>query len=663
MQEMMRVPRLALAGLAGFLAVAALIGLWATPAAGQRGPGPMESALAAARAGSWDNAAAIAGRAGPAGPVLIEWQRLRAGAGDLAAALAFQEAHPDWPGLSLLRRRSEAEAETAPARDVLRFFDLAPPQTVTGALAYAQALVADGRADMASAMLAAFWRSEPLSEADEARLLAGFGAALAPHHPARLEMLLWRGDGAAAERLLPRVSADLAALARARIALRAGRDGVNALIDAVPAALADVPGLAHDRFLWRQRAGRSDSAVELLLERSDSAARLGRPEAWAGQRRNLTRIRMRAGQAAEAYMIASSHQLHEGAAYADLEWLAGYVALSYLNDPALALDHFQRLRMAVSGPISLGRAGYWIGRAQEALGDAEAAQLAYAQAAEHQTSFYGLLAAERAGIGFDPALAAPVPAGLARWQEAEFTGRTLFQAGVLALNAGDLALARQLLVHLAAGLDDTAVAQLGQMALDLQEPHLAVMIGKEAAGRGLVLPGPYYALHPLKDLGLPTAPEMALAIARRESEFNPAVVSGAGALGLMQLMPATAAEMAGKLGLEHDPGRVLSDPVYNARLGGAYLAELAARFDGNVVLVSAAYNAGPSRPLRWMSEMGDPRQTGVDMIDWIEHLPFAETRNYVMRVTESLPIYRARLGLDPHPVPFSQELTGRSLLR
>ena len=167
----------------------------------------------------------------------------------------------------------------------------------------------------------------------------------------------------------------------------------------------------------------------------------------------------------------------------------------------------------------------------------------------------------------------------------------------------------------------------------------------------------------MREMGLPVPMELAKAIARRESEFNPVVVSGAGAQGLMQLMPGTAAEVARDLGLEHDAGRVLSDWAYNARLGSGYLARLGADFSGNIVLVSAAYNAGPSRPTRWMAEQGDPRGASEEaVVDWIEHIPFTETRNYVMRVAESLPIYRARLGREPHPVPFSRELAGSTVL-
>ena len=192
------------------------------------------------------------------------------------------------------------------------------------------------------------------------------------------------------------------------------------------------------------------------------------------------------------------------------------------------------------------------------------------------------------------------------------------------------------------------------------------MIGKRVAKRGIVLPAAYYALHPMHRMNLPIAPEMALSIARRESEFDPVVTSGVGARGLMQIMPDTAREVARGLGInDHSTDRLLLDWDYNAKLGSSFLSTLAGRFGGNVVMISAAYNAGPSRPNRWMQERGDPRGSDsltFDMIDWIEHIPFNETHNYVMRVTESLPIYRARLGLDPLPLPFSKELAGDTLL-
>jgi soluble lytic murein transglycosylase len=178
-----------------------------------------------------------------------------------------------------------------------------------------------------------------------------------------------------------------------------------------------------------------------------------------------------------------------------------------------------------------------------------------------------------------------------------------------------------------------------------------------------VLPEAYYPVHPVAELDLPMAKEMTLAIARRESEFNPTIISGAGARGLMQVMPQTAKRVAAKLGIlrGHRTDRLTGEWRYNARLGAHYLAGLAAEFGGNVVLMSAGYNAGPGRPRRWIEDFGDPRSGRVDVVDWIESIPFSETRNYVMRVTESLPIYRARLGKPALPIPFTQELKGSTL--
>lgn len=624
-------------------------------------PQPLASALSAMRSGNWENAAQVAQRAGPEAATLIEWHRLRAGQGRPEDVLSFLSQNADWPGLALLRRRSESGFVSASDAQVMQFFKDQPPQTGVGLLRYAAALTQSGQQAEAQARLVEGWKTLSLDRLEHETFLAQHGALIAPHHSARLDMTLWRGLTGEAERMLSLVSADERALARARLALKAQQDGVNALIDAVPASLQTNPGLAYDRFNWRIQKGLTDSAMSLLLERSAAADALGEPQRWAGWRAYLARAQMRAGQTETAYRLASSHRLAEGSSYADLEWLAGYIALTYMNDTDLALDHFQRFRMAVSTPISLGRAGYWIGRAQEKAGDAEAAAQAYAEGAQFQTSFYGLLAAERAGIGSDPSLTGAVPPP--DWRSAAFTQSSVFRAGQLLLRAGEANLAEQFFTHLAESLDEVGLAQLGEMAIDLNEPHLAVMVGKAAANQGVTLPRPYYALHPMQEMRLPVPMELAKAIARRESEFDPGVVSGAGAQGLMQLMPGTAAEVARDLGLTHQAGRVLSDWRYNAQLGSGYLARLGADFGGNVVMVSAAYNAGPSRPIRWMADQGDPRGAAAEaVIDWIEHIPFTETRNYVMRVAESLPIYRARLGRDPHPVPFSAELAGSTVL-
>jgi soluble lytic murein transglycosylase len=639
--------------LVGFLAVwwAALPASATTPEARA-----LSAAMNAVRAGDWDKAAAEARRAGALGRDVVEWHRLRAGRGGFDEAADFLARNPDWPGLDYLRRQSERSVPLGRrAEEVVAFFRNAPPQTGGGSLALAAALESLGRKAEAEAQIVLAWRTQRMSAGDEALALERYRPLLRPHHEARLDMLLWENETAGVERMLPRVSDGWQRLARARTTLRAEAPGVDTLIAAVPAALADDPGLAFERYRWRVRKGRNAEAIDLALSRTPEA--LGQPAHWADWRVPLARWAMREGSARQAYRIAAEHGLTEGSDFAELEWLAGYVALTRLDDAAAARRHFQRFRVAVSTPISMGRAGYWEGRAEEALGNAEAARQAYAFAGEHQTSFYGLLAAEKAQIPMDPALTGSTD--YPDWRTSALASSTVFQAGALLHEAGETPIAARFLAHLAETQDETGVGQLIDFALSRGDAHVALTIAKRAADYGIVVPRGYY---PLVDLGvtdLRVPMELALAIARRESEFVPTATSPVGARGLMQVMPGTAQEVAGRLALSFDSGRLLTDPVYNATIGKGYLAQLIDSFGSNFVLVSAAYNAGPSRPIRWMAERGDPRSGDLDVVLWIEEIPFAETRNYVMRVMESLPVYRARLSGQVQPLRLSEELRAR----
>jgi soluble lytic murein transglycosylase len=610
----------------------------------QLAPGPaVAAAMAAARSGDWSAARdAVAPLGDPAADTLILWRALLAGSGDWPAYRDFIAAHPDWPRMAALRQRAEL---TIPPRadpaTVLAFFAEAPPQTGAGALRLAEALAADGRPGEAAEIVVAAWREMPLNAEDEAAFLAAWGGPLRPHHTARLDRLLWQGRGDAARRMLPRVPEDWRALAEARLALRALAPGVDARIEAVPRSLQDDPGLAFERFLWRVRKGREADALILIEAASAPPAALGDPAAWAPQRRRLARLALQDGDAVRAYDLAARHGLSAGADFAALEWLAGYAALRGLDDPGRAAAHFSRLQDGVDSPISLGRAGYWLGRALEAAGDAAGAAAAFAQAAQHQTSFYGQLAAERAGIAPDPDLtgAALAPAA----DRARIAAHPVVRAAALLLAAGERGTAERFLVHLAGVLPAADLPALGDAILDLGAPHIALMAAKRAATRGIVLPRPYYPLTAMARYSYPVETALVLAIARRESEFAIDVVSPAGALGLMQLMPATAEAVAGAAGLPWENGRLTRDWQYNAALGSLYLAELMAIYDGALPLVAAAYNAGPNRVDAWLEEIGDPRTGRIDPVDWVEAIPFAETRNYVMRVMESLHVYRARL--------------------
>lgn len=626
------------------LALALSLSLGLTPAHAQTGPDPLRAAFDRAAQRDWAGAAALAEPLGPVARDVIEWQRLRAGEGALGDYETFLSRRADWPGLPQLRQRAEVAVarSTTPAR-VLRWFGTRDPGTAAGTVALARALKAEGRTGDATAMLQRVWPGLTLDEAGQTEVLAEAGAALdVGAHRARLDTLLWDDRRAEARRMLPLVGADWTRLAEARLGLREDREGIDRLVAAVPAALAPDPGLAHARFEWRARKGRPEGAIEILRERSVSAAMLGRPEAWAGRRALLARAALREGKPKLAEELAASHQLERGASRVDLEFLAGFAALRFNRNPAGALQHFQNLSELVATPISVSRADYWQARALEALGRSEEARAALTRAARHQTAYYGLLAAEALGQSMDAALASP--AALPDWRRGSFLNSSVTEAALLLYRAGDRALARRFLLHLAEGQSAEELGHMGAYALDKGDPHLAVLIGKQAAARGIILPGIYFP-DPGPGLlpdGLAVERPLALAIARRESEFLPEAVSPAGALGLMQLMPGTAKLMAEKLKIPNRQPALTSDPAYNARLGSAYLAHLAEEFGPSIALRAAGYNAGPGRPRAWITTLGDPRQPATDVIDWVEMVPFTETRTYIMRVAEGLAIYSAR---------------------
>ena len=461
-------------------------------------------------------------------------------------------------------------------------------------------------------------------------------------------MLLWRGISAEAEAMIPLVDADWQRLAQARIAARCDTEGLQYLINTVPASLKGDPGLAYERYLYRVTKGRWQDAEDFILEASRSAEALGRPDMWMERRANLARQALEDGDAAAAYRIAARNFGMSGADYADAEWVAGFVALTRLGEPETAVEHFRRFQAAVVTPISLGRAGYWLGRAYEEAGDEAAAQAAFRAGARHQTSFYGQLAAEKLASPPDSHLAGA--AAPPKWRSTALMDSPVVQAALLLHLADDERRASQFFRHAAEDKPAATRAALAQMAIDLGRPAIGIRIAKDAAGAGIIIPDQYYPLHRIAATTWKVPTEYAMAVARQELEFDATAASSAGARGLMQLMPATAQRMAELAGVPYQPAKLTTDPVYNARLGTEYLARMLDRYDGSYVLATAAYNAGPGRVDDWLESVGDPRTTEIDAVTWIESIPFTETRNYVMRVLEALHVYRARLNGEVVPV-------------
>jgi soluble lytic murein transglycosylase len=606
-------------------------------------------ALLGADAGKWDWAAAMARRSGePLIAAYVRWVRLRDGQGapSFAAYRDFLAAHPGWPSEGRLQANAEtAMPEATPAAERLTFFDGRSPVSREGRLRLAEALLATKRRNEAAAILRRSWVEDDFSRVDENYFLGLYGNELTrADHVARLERLLWDRSVDAARRMLPLVDGDRRALANARIQLQQSAPGVDGAVRAVPASLRGDAGLAFDRLRWRRLKGRDADAREILL---NPPARLVRPNLWWGERAILARQAIDAKQFKIAYRLLNGHGLSEGAGFAEAEWLAGWLALRFVDDPATALGHFQRLADGVRTPISRARGTYWAGRAAAALDRAGEARRWYAAASGFPTTYYGQLAAGELGLRLTAQAAASGAAAddgrVARLE----TARMLR----LLCELGEYERAVPFVTKLAGDAQGDAVAVDGvlRLATACGRAHIAV---RAAKGVTRDREPDIRASHPVprvrslagRQLHDPDA-ALRLAVARQESLFDPEAKSRAGALGLMQLMPATARAMAKALGLKHDPGRLTRDPEYNAQLGSAYLQRQIRRFDGEVVLALAAYNAGPARAARWIEQLGDPRRRDAyGLIDWVELIPFAETRNYVQRVLESRAVYELVLA-------------------
>lgn len=421
------------------------------------------------------------------------------------------------------------------------------------------------------------------------------------------------------------------------------------------ASLSGEPKERYDAFRKAYRGDDPDAAEKLLIEASASRATLGVPKAWAKRRLSAARKAAREGRAANAYAIASQHFLTpaDGYDYSDCEWVAGWVALRKLADPKRAIAHFQRFRNSVETPISLGRGGYWLGRALEAAGEGDKARRWYADAAQYQTSFYGQLAAARVGAKGDAQLAAT---GLPDWRGHPQMNKDMVRLAATLAYADQDYLAMVTFSNMGSKAPIATLAPLTRLAIELGRLHYAIRVAKKAARRGVLIYPAYYPVHELHRYASKVEPAFALSIARTETELNARAISRAGARGLMQLMPGTAKKVAGWIDEEYSKSRLITDWKYNVRLGETYLSRRRDQFGGSYVMAAAAYNAGASRVDRWIAEYGDPRTGQIDIIDWMEQIPFTETRNYVQRVMEGLYVYRTRLTGKAGPMTIDKDL-------
>lgn len=568
-----------------------------------------------------------------------------------------------WPGRTNMRARAEqAILDTRLSADERIGFlrQDGGPVSGDGRIALAIALKESGQRSEAIEMARAAWREDTLTSNAEARARAEFGSNFTTEDYAdRVDILLWRDQRSDARALLSNVSAADRAVANARIAMQSRqRRGLQAAVEAVPGSREDDPGFQFDRVQYRRRTDQPVEAMQLAAQIDPREAPLAARDDIFDERRLYVPRALRGGNHRLAYQLVSNHGLTSGEAFADAEWLSGWLSLRFLNQPQRAAEHFAHLSENVSSPVSQSRALYWRAKAAEALGQRDEAERLLNEAARFNFTYYGQLAATRGDR--TAMLSLPDTSRVSDATRSRFENRELVRALRLMAEVG----AQRDFESIAFFLDDTLddpqeIELLAQMAREQSYNRTALRSAKAGLFRNVVATNAAYPLIELpssvRSGGRPE-PALVLAIIRQESEFDPGVVSHANAHGLMQLIPSTAQLQARRIGMTYQRGALTSDPQYNMTLGSSHLADLVDDFGGSYVLAAAAYNAGSSRAREWIGDWGDPRSRSVDVVDWVELIPFAETRNYVQRVMENLQVYRYRLAGEPVPIQIEEDL-------
>lgn len=611
----------------------------------------LKQAIAAARRGRAGEVSDLRSQiSDPLARKLVEWALLRANdnEADFTRYNAFIAANPSWPSLGKLRRRAEAMlwTEKADLATIRAFFAKEEPLTAKGRFAYARALLAQGNQVAAQAQVREGW-PEAFGRDVETDALELFGGLITQaDDKARMDRRLYEGDVDAAMRSAQRLGGMQPAIVRARNAVNNRARNADDLIAALPANARSDVGLLFSRISYLRRHDKDEEAAKLMLAAPGELGAGHDTDDWWKERRALARTLIDLRQPKAAYLICRNAALPANENYrVESEFMAGWIALRFLDDPHTATQHFARIRaLGVENTTALARAGYWQGRAAEAAGDRQQAYSHYAAAARHATTYYGQLAGARIGMR---EIALSAPPALSASQRATLSRAEIVRAVDLLYEIGE----RDLVITFVADLDRNddagALALIAELARKHDHARAAVLMGKNALGRGLPLDYPAfptYGLPRFSPIGPNVEPAVVYAIARQESAFHPLTVSPAKAMGLMQVTPAAGRYIAKTYGVKYDQRRLLHDNVYNVQMGAAELGGNIEAYRGSYILAFAAYNAGRGRVKEWIDRFGDPRDPQVDPIDWVERIPFSETRNYVQRIMENLQAYRVRFG-------------------
>ena len=585
--------------------------------------------------------------ADPAAQKLVEWFILRHPDGDanFNRFAAFIADNPHWPSMALFRRRAEVRLwqERSDAATVRRFI-AGQPASAKGRFALARVLLAEGDRDGAARLVREAWRSDELSDRAETEAFEAFRDLLTGEdHRARMDKRIGAKDFSGASRAARRLDDQDRSIVKACAAVAANATKALDLLDAVATEARQDLGYTLCRISWMVRQNRLEDATWLMLAAAPETMALQDTDEWWRQRRVLARKLLDQGKFQNAYQVVRDAAPPANEYYrADSHFMPGWIALRYLNDPATARVHFAHIDDGASNPIVLARANYWRGRAAEAIGAKDEVRASFEAAARYPTAYYGQLA--RAKLGLDkielrlPLQPDPVnlPQALDELVRAADMLYTLGEGDVVLYFVTDLA---------EQSADVTALAALGELTGRRNDARAMLQIGKSALGRGLALDPyafPTIGIPQHSPIGPQIDRSIIYSVARTESAFDQRDKSPANAVGLMQVTPEAGRDTAKRFGVSYDWERMVSDPVYNTQMGAAELSALLQEYKGCHIMTFAGYNAGRGRVRDWVKLYGDPRDPNVDAIDWVERIPFSETRNYVQRVMENLQVYRVR---------------------
>jgi peptidoglycan lytic transglycosylase len=610
----------------------------------------LKDAITAARKGKAGQASDLQQTiSDPVARKLVEWAILRSDENEsvsLSRYAAFINANPAWPAIGMLRRRAEGTLwSDRPDPSLVRaFFGKERPISTKGKFALARALLLQGDRAGAQSLVREAWRNDNFSGELESLALDVFNDLITPaDHKARMDMRLYAEDVEGGLRSANRAGGNAPAIAKARVAVIQKAANAKALLDAVPAEAHRDVGYLFSYAQFLRRADNAENAAEVILSVPSEHGQAIDTDQWWIERRLIARKLLDLDQPKRAYRVAREAAVPSRDNYrAEQQFTAGWIALRFLNDPATALAHFARVAQGNHNPITLSRAGYWQGRAAEALGRRDEARAHYEAAARYSTAYYGQIARARLGHKDIVLRPPPEPASDKARLDVVRAIELLYAIDERDLVAGSLADLGERSADDAAGL-----AAIAEVAARHHDARAMVLLGKAALGRGLPLDHyafPAIGIPEYRAIGPAIEPAVVYAIARQESTFNPRTVSSARAMGLMQVTPEAGRYVAKKFGASFDEKRLLSDQSYNVQLGAAELGDLYGDYRGSHILTFAGYNAGRGRVKEWIAKYGDPRDPKVDPIDWVERIPFSETRNYVQRVLENLQVYRVRFG-------------------